>query len=432
MAKITSVKAYTVLDSRGLPTVQCEVEIVENDKKAKGIASVPSGASTGTHEALELRDGESSYGGKGVLKAVNNVNDKIKSAIINQEFSNAEILDQAILALDSSQNKSELGANAILAVSMAAHRAFASLLGIELYQYISDLYFPQNSTKLKSGDFVFPKWMCNIINGGVHADSGLSIQEFMIIPDSNDIEKSAQIAAEVYQSLKKILKSKGMVVAVGDEGGFAPKIPSAEEVLETIKLAISKAGHEGKCDLALDVAASEFYGKAIKEVEGETYEAGKYYFQDKVLDSAGLVAEFENLVQNYGLVSIEDGLNEDDLEGWSLLTQKLGKKIMLVGDDLFVTNVSRLQDIGINQGIANSILIKLNQIGSVSETCAAINLAQNNNISTVISHRSGETTDSFIADLALASQSPYIKTGAVSRGERLSKINRLIEVKNNL
>lgn len=430
MPSISSVKAYTILDSRGLPTVQCEVVIIQGGIQYKAVASVPSGASTGTHEALELRDGEKAFGGKGVTKAVNNIKNIIAPAILNKEFNDAKVLDQAILALDPSQNKTELGANAILAVSMAAHRAFASANGVELYQYISDLYFPQNSDKLRSGNFAFPRWMCNVVNGGCHADSGISVQEFMIVPKSDDIEVSAQIAAEVYQALKKILKSKGMVVAVGDEGGFAPKIPTSEGVLDAIREAIVKSGHDGNCDLALDVAASEFYGKAIVETEGMTYESDKYYYQDKVLDAAGMVAQYDNLVSKYGLISIEDGLSEDDLTGWKTLTSDLGNKIMLVGDDLFVTNVSRLQDIGISQGIANSILIKLNQIGSVSETCAAINLAQSNGISTVISHRSGETTDSFIADLALASQSPFIKTGAASRGERLVKINRLIEVKN--
>lgn len=430
MPSISSVKAYTILDSRGLPTVQCEVVISQGGIQYKAVASVPSGASTGTHEALELRDGEKAFGGKGVTKAVNNVKNVIAPAILNKEFSNAKVLDQAILALDPSQNKTELGANAILAVSMAAHRAFASATGSELYQYISDLYFPQNSEKLKSGNFAFPRWMCNVVNGGCHADSGISVQEFMIVPKSDDIEVSAQIAAEVYQALKKILKSNGMVVAVGDEGGFAPKISTSEGVLDAIREAIVKSGHDGNCDLALDVAASEFYGKSITEMPGTVYESDKYYYQDKILDAAGMVAEYDYLTSKYGLISIEDGLSEDDLAGWKSLTDDLGKKIMLVGDDLFVTNVSRLQDIGIDQGIANSILIKLNQIGSVSETCAAINLAQNNGIRTVISHRSGETTDSFIADLALASQSPFIKTGAASRGERLVKINRLIEVKN--
>ncbi len=428
MAKITNIKAYQILDSRGLPTVQCEVSV----DGIKAVASVPSGASTGSHEALELRDGENAYGGKGVTKAVKNILDTIAPAILDQEFEDAKILDQSILALDPSLTKSTLGANAILAVSMAAHRAFAALEKVELYQYLANLYFPENAPKLTSGEFEFPRWMCNIVNGGCHADSGISIQEFMIVPKSGDIEVSAQIAAEVYQALKKILKSKGMVVAVGDEGGFAPKIPTSEEVLDTIKEAISVSGHAENCDLALDVAASEFYGKSIKEMPGTSYEADKYYYQDLVLDASGMIAEYDKLTSKYGLISIEDGLSEDDLVGWKSMTTDLGEKIMLVGDDLFVTNVSRLQDIGINQGIANSILIKLNQIGSVSETCAAISLAQSHDISTVISHRSGETTDSFIADLALASQSPFIKTGAAARGERLVKINRLIEVKHNI
>ncbi|GAB4145053.1 MAG: phosphopyruvate hydratase [Patescibacteria group bacterium] len=425
MFKVTNVNAWQVLDSRGLPTVCCEITVENLGKTYRATASVPSGASTGTHEALELRDGEAAFGGKGVSKAVNNILNSISKEILNKEFASARELDELVLGLDHSENKSELGANAILGVSMAAHRAAAEAEGKQLYQYLGSLYFNNGFESLDQ--VKFPRPMCNVVNGGVHADSGLSVQEFMLVPKGGNIEKDLQISAEVYQTLKKLLKNRGDVTAVGDEGGFAPHLGTTEEALNLLQEAIDKSGYSDECDLALDVAASEFYSAESNAVDG--IDAGAVYnYQGRRLKGDEMIAEYAALAEKYNIVSIEDGLAEDDLAAWKGITNQLGDKMMLVGDDLFVTNVKRFQSIGLDQGIANAILIKLNQIGSVSETCDVINLAQKNGYNTVISHRSGETTDDFIADLVVASSSPFFKAGSMSRGERLAKYNRLLEI----
>lgn len=418
MALVTSLQARWILDSRGFPTVQCTITIDQNGKKAIATASVPSGASTGTHEALELRDGTREFHGKGVTKAVENINSTISAGIGGRSFATAVELEQTLLSLDTSSNKSELGANAILAVSMASHRAFAELAGLELWQYLRRLYFstlPATST--------FPRLMCNVLNGGVHADSGLSIQEFMIVPNTGSIEKDIQAASEIYHTLKKSLAQDGQSTSLGDEGGFAPKLSSSESALEFIQQAIVDAGYSrDNCNTALDAASSEFYDK-----RSDTYNVdGSEMSKDK------LVNFYHNLEQNYGLISIEDGFAEDDVEGWQKLTQSLGATTHLIGDDLFVTNTKRFEEIGIANGIANGVLIKLNQIGSVLETCDIINKAKSNNYITIVSHRSGETTDSFMSDLAYASQSEFIKLGAPARGERVAKFNRLLDINDSL
>ena len=411
-AKIQAVHAMEILDSRGNPTIKTTVTLQSG---AQGRAAVPSGASTGSHEALELRDGdESRYLGKGVLKAVANVNNIISPHIKDSDALQQEELDTHILQLDGTTTKSHLGANAILSVSMATAQAAAKTLGLPLYDYLGKRDF-----------YSLPVPLINILNGGSHADNNVDIQEFMVVPlGSPRFSEALRAAAEVFHNLKKILKRKGYSTAVGDEGGFAPNLKSNEEALDLIMDSIDKAGYSCGKDiwLALDVAASEFY------------EDGGYVFKKSdgsIKDIAQMVEFYQSLVEDYPIISIEDGFSEDDWDGWHALTQALGQKIQLVGDDIFVTNIERFQE-GINQHIANSILIKLNQIGTLTETTAAVKLAQDNGYSTVISHRSGETEDTFIADLSVALDSGQIKTGSLCRSERVAKYNRLLEIEEGL
>ena len=414
MALISSIFSRWILDSRGLPTVSCQITIDQNGRKAVGKASVPSGASTGSYEALELRDGQMDFGGKGVNLAVENINSKIGGSILNRDFGDAKSLDEFVLSLDVSHNKSELGANAILAVSMAAHRAFATLNNLELFQYLRRLYFSALPVTNK-----FPRLMCNVVNGGAHADSGLAIQEFMIVPNTGNIEKDIQMASETYHILKKNLKKDGHSISLGDEGGFAPHIATSIEVLDYLQKAITDAGFDNiSCGLAMDCAASEFYNK----------NTNFYTVDGKEFTQAGLTDFYAELESKYPIISIEDGFGEDDVLGWQIMTKKLGSKMHLIGDDLFVTNPERFQKVGLNNQIANGVLIKLNQIGSVLETCQMINDAKANNYITAVSHRSGETCDDFMSDLAFASQSEFIKLGAPARGERVAKYNRLLEI----
>jgi enolase len=418
MPSISNVRARWILDSRGFPTVYCEVVVDSNGKKSLGSASVPSGARTGSYEALELRDEGTEFLGKGVNKAVENINVIIAEKLANQEFATAAEVDAFVLSLDQSINKSGLGANAILGVSMACHRAFAGLFGLELWQYIRRLYFSSLPATPK-----FPRLMCNVINGGAHADSGIDIQEFMVVPNTREIESDIRLASEVYHTLKKNLKKDNFSIALGDEGGFAPKLNSTKEALDYLQKAIVAAGYNNlDCELAMDCASNEFYNS----------EDGTYKLDGKVLSKAELVEFYKGLKQNYNIVSIEDGCQEDDVEAWKLLTSELGSKMHLIGDDLFVTNPVRFAEIGLTNEIANGVLIKLNQIGSVLETCQMINKAKENGYVTAVSHRSGETTDDFISDLAFASQSEFIKLGAPARGERVAKFNRLLEIKDSL
>lgn len=401
MSKIKDVYAREILDSRGNPTVEVEITL---NSGIKAVASVPSGASVGSHEALELRDlDKNRYNGKGVLKAVNNVNTIIRSNIIGLDSLEQEKLDKLLISLDGTDNKSKLGANAILGVSLANLKAASMFLGKELYSYVGD-------------GTLLPRCMMNILNGGAHAFNNLDIQEFMIIPSGDDYLENLRMGAEVFHSLKAILKDKNLSVAVGDEGGFAPMIDSTIEALDLIKEAISKAGYELGKDifLALDVAASEFYKDGI------------YYFENKEYKSSDLISFYKELVAKYHIISIEDGMSEDDYEGWQALTRELSN-IQLVGDDLFVTNKKLLQ-IGIDKKMANAILIKLNQIGSYTETIETIKLAKDNGYKIIISHRSGETEDNYIADIAVGLNLGQIKTGSLSRSERLSKYNRLIRI----
>ena len=406
---IQKVRAREVLDSRGNPTVEVELTL------ANGVmhrALVPSGASTGVHEALELRDGDKSrYLGKGTLKAVENVNTTIAKAVENQTFDSFRALDKALIELDGTPNKSKLGANAILGVSMAFVGACAKAEGKWIYEYLGE----GKGTTL-------PYPMMNILNGGSHADNNVDIQEFMIIPNGMpNFHEGLRCGAEVFHNLKAILKAKGLVTSVGDEGGFAPNLGSNEEALQVIVEAIEKAGYTGKVSLALDVASSEFYKEGMYDLAGE----------GKKLTADELVALYQDWCEKYPIISIEDGMAEDDFEGWKKLTDALGEKIMLVGDDLFVTNIARLQ-MGIDKGIANSILIKLNQIGSVSETLDAITMAHENGMRSISSHRSGETEDTFIADLAVAMNTGFIKTGSASRTDRIAKYNQLLRIEERL
>ncbi len=413
MSLITDVYAREVLDSRGNPTVEVEVW---TELEAFGRAIVPSGASTGIYEAVELRDMDKSrYLGKGVQKAVDNVNNIIADEIIGLEVFDQVLIDQILIELDDSSNKGKLGANAILAVSMAAARAAANELGVPLYQYLGGV----NAKTL-------PVPMMNILNGGEHADNNVDIQEFMVMPvGATSFKEGLRMGTEVFHNLKAVLKSKGLSTSVGDEGGFAPNLSSNEEALATIVEAIKKAGYEPGKDivLALDVAASGMYNEESKtyNLEGER----------RVLTVEEMVKYYEELVEKYPIVSIEDGLGEDDWDGWKLMTDKLGNRIQIVGDDLFVTNTDRLQK-GIEMGVANSILIKLNQIGTITETLDAIELAKVNGYTAVISHRSGETEDSTIADLAVATNAGQIKTGAPSRTDRVAKYNQLLRIEDGL
>ncbi len=410
MSKIVDIKAREVLDSRGNPTVEADV-ILESG--VMGSACSPSGASTGSREALELRDGDKSrYLGKGVLKAVANVNNDIRKALVGQSVDDLAVLDQMMLDLDGTENKSKLGANAILAVSLAAAKAAASEKGVGLYEHIC------------TGKFAMPVPMMNIINGGAHADNNVDIQEFMILPAGCDsFSEALRCGTEIFHALRSVLKEKGLNTAVGDEGGFAPDLGSNEEALAAISEAVSRAGYElGKhVWLGLDVASSEFY------------KDGKYHLagDNKTLTSAEFVDYLADLVDRYPIISIEDGMDEGDWDGWKLLTDKIGDRVQLVGDDLFVTNTKILKE-GIDKGIANSILIKVNQIGSLTETLAAIKMAQDAGYTAVVSHRSGETEDATIADLAVATAAGQIKTGSLCRSDRVAKYNQLLRIEEKL
>ncbi|KEA64359.1 Enolase [Marinobacterium lacunae] len=415
MAQIADIKAREVLDSRGNPTVEADVILSSG---VVGSACAPSGASTGSREALELRDGDKSrYLGKGVLKAVAAVNGTIRDALVGMDAADQRALDNKMLELDGTENKANLGANAILAVSLAAAKAAATEKGIPLYAHIAEL----NGT---AGQFSMPVPMMNILNGGEHADNNVDIQEFMIQPVGvTNFADALRCGAEIFHALKKVLQSKGLNTAVGDEGGFAPNLGSNEEALVVIKEAIADAGYElGKdVTLALDCASSEFYKGGQYDLSGE----------GKVFDAEGFADYLAELTRNYPIVSIEDGMDESDWAGWAALTNKIGDKVQLVGDDLFVTNTKILKE-GIDKGIANSILIKFNQIGSLSETLDAIKMAKDAGYTAVISHRSGETEDTTIADLAVGTAAGQIKTGSLCRSDRVSKYNRLLRIAEEL
>lgn len=416
MTKIKKVKAMEILDSRGNPTVKTWVFL---DNGLKGEASVPSGASTGTHEALELRDKDlQRYKGKGVLRAVKNVNEMIDQVMTGMETTDQKKIDETMIELDGTENKTKLGANAILSVSLACARAGAKSEGLELYQYLRQKFWQEEK------EWLMPAPMMNVLNGGKHAIGSVDMQEFMIVPvHGGSFNECLRMGAEVYQQLKSMIHAKGWPVGVGDEGGFMPKFNSHEEVLQILIQAIEAAGYEpGKqLRLALDPAASEFYNDEFYELK----------IENKKFTSEKLVDLYADWVKKYPIVSIEDGLAEDDWEGFRLMTEKLGDKIQIVGDDLYVTNIKRLER-GIKEKASNAILIKLNQIGTLTETVAAIDLARKNKMATVISHRSGETEDSFIADLAVASNCGQIKTGAPCRSERVAKYNRLLEIEKEI
>ena len=414
MTEIVSIHAREILDSRGNPTVECDVVL---DDGTLGRAAVPSGASTGEHEAVELRDGDQDhYLGKGVLKAVSNVESILAPELTGMDAANQRLIDATMIAIDGTENKGSIGANAILAVSMACARASADSLGLPLYRYLGGV----NAALL-------PTPMMNILNGGAHADNNVDFQEFMIIPGGAETFADAlRWGAEVFHTLKSVLKKKGYNTAVGDEGGFAPSLKSNEEAIEVILEAITLAGFTAgdEIALALDPAASEFYSK----------EAGKYIFKksDKSEKSPSeMAAYWQSWARQYPILSIEDGLAEDDWDGWRELTELIGAQVQLVGDDLFVTNTKRLQQ-GIEQKIANSILIKVNQIGTVSETLEAIELGRRFGYTSIISHRSGETEDTFIADLAVATRAGQIKTGSISRTDRIAKYNQLLRIEEEL
>jgi enolase len=408
LGDIIDIHAREVLDSRGTPTIEVEVAL---DSGAMGRAAVPSGASTGRREALELRDGERRYLGKGVMKAVKNITDDIAPKLIGCDSVDQVYIDNLMIEADGTENKSALGANAILGVSLAVCKASAEEAGLPLYRYIGGA----NAKTL-------PVPMMNIINGGAHADNNLDIQEFMIMPANlAGFSESLRAGAEVFHTLKKILKEKGMNTSVGDEGGFAPDLKSNEDAITLILEAIAKAGYKAGKDvfIAMDAAASEFYAK------------GAYSFEGKKVSSENMVSYYAKLVKKYPVVSIEDGMAENDWEGWKALTKKLGGKVQIVGDDVFVTNTEILRR-GIKDGIANSILIKLNQIGTLTETLDAIEMASRAGYTSVISHRSGETEDTTIADLAVACNTGQIKTGSLARSERVAKYNRLLAIEEEL
>lgn len=406
MIFIDEVSAIEVMDSRGNPTVKATVQLSDGTRES---AIVPSGASTGKREALELRDGDSRYMGKGVLKAVENVNSQIADSIMGLSPFNQAMVDAVMKELDGTENYGNLGANAVLGVSMAVARAAAKSLGIPLYRYLGG-----------ANAMVLPVPMLNIINGGSHADNSVDFQEYMIMPVGfNDFSEGLRASAEVYHNLKKILKDRGANTALGDEGGFAPDLSSNEEPIQVIMEAIAKAGYKAgeQIAIALDVAASELVCEGGYRLDSE----------NRTVTSEQLVDYYADLCSKYPIVSIEDGLSEDDWAGWKVLTERLGSKVQLVGDDLFVTNANILAE-GINKGIANAILIKPNQIGSVSETMLTVRLAQRNGYKCVMSHRSGESEDAFIADFAVALNCGEIKTGSTARGERTAKYNRLLEI----
>ena len=407
MSKIKDVIGREILDSRGNPTVEVDV-ILESG--IIGRAAVPSGASTGVREALEMRDGENRYLGKGLLKAVSHVTNELKNLVIGMDALDQKKLDYAMIELDGTENKSKFGANAILGVSMAALKAAAKYKGLPLYKYIGD-------------GTILPRPMMNIINGGAHADNKLDFQEFMIIPNRDTIKERLRVGAEVFHNLKKVLNEKGLSTGVGDEGGFAPDLESNSEGFELIIEAIKKAGYEPGVDvnLGIDVAASEFYKDGKYELTGE----------NRSLTTEELIDFYEELVNKYPIISIEDPVDENDWEGFRLITERLGDKVQLVGDDLFVTNKKCLQ-MGIDNHAGNAILLKVNQIGTITETLETIKLARDNNYNTIISHRSGETEDTTIADLAVGLNLGQIKTGSMSRTDRVCKYNQLIRIEEEL
>lgn len=405
--KITNIKAREILDSRSNPTVEVELTV---EGGITATASVPSGASTGSKEALELRDGGNRYHGKGVLKAVNNVNTIIKEKLVGTEL-DQESIDKTLLELDGTKDKTNLGANAMLGVSLAALKAKALAEGKELYESVSN------------GTYLMPIPMVNIINGGVHADNNLDIQEFMIVPLLKTEQERVEAASEVFITLKGMLKESGYATSVGDEGGFAPNLKNNEEAFKLLVSAIEKSGYTPGKDvsIAIDAAASEFYDSNIQ----------KYHLDGRLYSTEELFNYYLSIVDKYPIISIEDGFDENDNEGFALLNAQLGSRIMVVGDDLFVTQTRYLQQ-GIDNKTANAILLKANQVGTVTEFFETINLARENGFDMIISHRSGETTDTFIADLAVGLKLPYIKTGSVSRGERIAKYNRLLKIEEDL
>jgi enolase len=411
MEKIKKIHAREILDSRGNPTVECDVFLEDG---SFGRAAVPSGASTGIHEALELRDDDKKrYLGKGVKKAIQNINELVNKEIINKQFEDYRAFDKAILALDGTENKSKIGANATLAASLAFAKSLSSHSSKDFFKFISE-----------SEEFLLPVPMMNIVNGGSHADNDVDIQEFMIAPvGAPSFSEALRYGCEIFHSLKSILKSKNLNTNVGDEGGFAPNVNSSAEVIEIILSAVEKAGLKINDDilLSLDVASTEFFIDNKYELKGE----------GKTLSSEEMVKYLEDLSNSFPIYSIEDGMSEDDWEGWIELTNKIGSKLQLVGDDLFVTNIKRLQT-GIDKKAGNAILVKLNQIGTLSETIDAINLGKENNFSSIISHRSGETEDTTIADLSVAVSAGQIKTGSLSRTDRTAKYNQLLRIEENL
>ena len=411
MSEIVEIRGREILDSRGNPTVEADVVLASG---ARGRAAVPSGASTGSREAVELRDGDKArYGGKGVRQAVSHVNGEIRSALLKQDAADQQRLDRIMIDLDGTPTKGRLGANAILSVSLAAVRAMAQEAGKPLYRYLGG-----------DGPFDLPVPMMNVINGGAHADNNVDMQEFMIMPlGAPSLAEAVRYGAEVFHALKAVLKGRGMNTSVGDEGGFAPDLPSNEVALEVILAAIAEAGFKAGSDVAIviDPASSEYFHD------------GQYHLKSegKQLNAEQMVDYWAKWVDAYPIVSIEDGMAEDDWAGWKLLTERLGKRIQLVGDDIFVTNTAIFEK-GIQQGIANSILIKVNQIGTLSETLAAIAMAKQANYTAVVSHRSGETEDAFIADLAVATSTGQIKTGSMSRSDRIAKYNQLMRIEEEL
>lgn len=413
-SSISHIHAREILDSRGNPTLEARVTLVNG---VSGFASVPSGASTGSREALELRDGEARYLGKGVLRAVENVNGVIRERVMGLSALDQKTLDEALIELDGTDSKSILGANATLAVSLATARAGAAFKGVELYEHLAELYG-------QPGQYALPIPMMNILNGGEHADNNVDIQEFMIQPVSApSFREALRMGAEIFHALKAVLRAQGLSTAVGDEGGFAPSLPSNEAALVVIQQAVEKAGYVLGRDvtLALDCAASEFFEAGVYHLRGE----------DRRFDSAQFADYLNALSERYPITSIEDGMDESDWDGWATLTAKVGERVQLVGDDLFVTHTRILKE-GIDRGIANSILIKYNQIGTLSETLAAIRMAQTAGYKAVISHRSGETEDTFIADLAVATRAGQIKTGSLCRSDRVGKYNRLLLIEETL
>ena len=411
---ILDVHARQILDSRGNPTIE---EDVITDSGARGRAAVPSGASTGEYEAVELRDGGKEYLGKGVLKAVENVNDIIAEEIIGMNVFDQNLIDKVLIELDGTPNKSRLGANAILGVSLAVAKAAAESLGLPLYRYVGGV-----------SANTLPVPMMNIINGGSHSDAPIAFQEFMIMPiKAESFSQALQMGSEIFHNLKKVLHDRGLSTAVGDEGGFAPTFEGTEDAIETIKKAVEKAGYKfgEEVKIALDCASSEFYDNGVYDYT--KFEGAK----GKKRTSAEQVAYLTELVNKYPIISIEDGMDENDWDGWKLLTEAIGDRVQLVGDDLFVTNVERLER-GIAQGVANSILIKVNQIGTLTETIAAVDMAHRAGYTSIMSHRSGETEDNTIADLAVALNTRQIKTGSASRSDRMAKYNQLLRIEEEL